>query len=204
MPVFSWIFLKGKCRSCGAAIGWCYPVIELATLFLCLIFYFRFGISPRTLALIALSPVIVSLIDIDFRYKIIPDVLNLAILFIGIAAIFMPGGLIEPGDWIAALQGSLLYGLFFLALRQVMTVILRREPLGWGDIKFFAAAGVWLGPSLDLLAQFMFLSGFFGVSLALVWRKIKKEPEFPFGPAIILSFMCTLLWQPDFFSIYVK
>ena len=87
VPVFSWLFLRGKCRSCKAAIGWQYPAIELVTLALCLVFYWRFGLGLQTLCFFALAPVVVSIVAIDFAHKIIPDGLNLAVAALALAGL---------------------------------------------------------------------------------------------------------------------
>ncbi|MBI1216194.1 MAG: prepilin peptidase, partial [Alphaproteobacteria bacterium] len=89
VPVFSWLFLRGRCRHCRAPIGWRYPLIELATLFLCLVFLHRFGFSPPLLAVFVLAPLVVSIMDIDIHHKIIPDALNISIAGAGAAALLL-------------------------------------------------------------------------------------------------------------------
>jgi leader peptidase (prepilin peptidase) / N-methyltransferase len=205
VPVFSWLFLRGRCRGCGAPIGWRYPLMELATLALCLAFHARFGFSLSTLLLYALAPVIVAMAEIDLAHKILPDALNLAVPLIGIAVLI--ANALEssnPADFIighgaAAAGGAVLYGLGALALRQGVMAILKKDPLGWGDVKFFAAAGFWLGLDAEAAAHFLLLSGIFGMVLALIWRKIRGEPEFPFGPALLAAFTALLLWHPPAF-----
>lgn len=201
VPLFSWLFLKGRCRHCRATIGWRYPLIEMATLLLCLAFYLKFGFSLQTVFLFMLAPVIVSMIDIDFRYKILPDSLNLSIFCIG--ALVLVSGAFEssnPPEFIMekgmhALGGTLFYGLGSLALRQAGAFFLKREPLGLGDVKFFAVAGFWLGSSVEALGWFLILSGAIGTLLALVWRRFTKEIEFPFGPALLAAFIIILFWH---------
>ncbi|MDE1151900.1 MAG: prepilin peptidase [Micavibrio sp.] len=208
VPVFSWVLLRGRCRGCGAKIGWRYPLIELATLILCLGFYARFGASPATMGMFLLAPVITSIVDIDLHYKIIPDSLNLSIAVIALvvmlaAAIAGGGGpdmLLTMGE--GALAGMLAYGLGSIILRQGVMLLLKKDPMGWGDIKFFAAAGAWLGAGAEGAAAFMLVAGLAGVFLALLWQKLRGEREFPFGPAIILAFIVVLLWQgPVFLAV---
>lgn len=201
IPLFSWIFLLGRCRHCKAKIGWQYPLIEVLTVFLCIAFYLKFGFSLQTLALFALAPVMTSMADIDFRFKIIPDALNIAVFAVGVAVLlaggFSGGGpdfVMEKGAF--ALGGVLFYGLGALALRQGAMRILKREPMGLGDVKFFAAAGFWLGPSPETLSGFMIVSGSIGVLLALLWNRLTGEREFPFGPALIVAFIALLFLYP--------
>ena len=205
VPVFSWLFMRGRCRSCKAPIGWRYPVIEIATLILCVAFYERFGFSVSTLLLFCLAPVVVAATDIDFEHMILPDGLNLAILLLGMAVLAAnafsasdsPEFILSHGE--TALGGAALYGIGSLILRQGGMAILKREPLGWGDVKFFAACGFWLGLDPEVLAHFMTLSGTAGVIIALLWKKIQKGAAFPFGPALLLAFIIMLLAEPPEF-----
>ncbi len=205
VPVLSWVFLKGKCHYCKAPIGLQYPVIELATLALCLLFYSVYGLKPETIAIFALAPVLISIIDIDLRYKIIPDSLNLTIFLTGVVALGINtyfaaspvSFLTEQGE--AAIGGTLIYGLGSLLLRQTAQVIMKREAMGLGDIKFFAAAGFWLGLNANAAAMLMILSGLSGIILALVWKKRTGEAEVPFGPSLIIDFIAVLWVYPSAF-----
>ncbi len=205
IPLFSWIFLKGKCRHCQAAIGTQYPLIELATLALCLLFYFVYGLKPQTAAIFILAPVLVSIIDIDLRYKIIPDSLNLAIFLTGVIALVINAAMAaRPGSFLMehgapALGGTLCYGLGSLLLRQTAGAIMKREAMGLGDIKFFAAAGFWLGLNADAASVLMVVSGLSGIVLALSWKKRTGEAEVPFGPSLIIAFIAVLWFFPPEF-----
>ena len=191
VPVLSWLRQRGACRSCGAKIGWIYPGIELATLALCLGFYHVYGFALPTLALFALAPVLTAMIALDLQHKIIPDALNLAVFLCGIAALCLANTTLLTG--LMALGGAALYAGFAWMLRAIFTRLKRREPLGLGDVKFFGAAGVWLGPSLPVLAEFLMLSGGLGIVLALGWKKAKGEDDFPFGPALAIALVILLL-----------
>jgi leader peptidase (prepilin peptidase) / N-methyltransferase len=205
VPVFSWLFLRGRCRGCKAGIGWRYPVIELATLLLCLGFYARFGFSGPTLVLFGLAPVLVAMADIDLEFKILPDALNFAVGLLGLAALIANGFVATDAlDFIErhfppALGGAGLYALTSVALRQGVKAALKKDPLGWGDVKFFAAAGFWLGPDLLRLAHFMCAAGLAGTVMALAWRHWRREAEFPFGPALLAAFVLVLLLEPPLF-----
>ena len=205
IPLFSWILLKGKCRYCRASIGMQYPLIELATLALCLLFYSVYGLKPETAAVFILAPVLVSIIDIDFRYKIIPDSLNLAIFLTGVAALGANAVVAaHPVDFImghgaSALGGALLYGLGSWLLRQAGQIMLKREAMGLGDVKFFTAAGFWLGLNANAASTLMMVSGISGIALALIWKKRTGEAEVPFGPSLIIAFIGALWFFPPEF-----
>lgn len=201
VPLLSWMALRGRCRYCRAAIGWRYPLIELATLALCLVFYTVYGFQPETFLIFLLAPVLISIIDIDLHYKIIPDSLNLSILLTGVAAFgvnaFLDGDVLDTGAEAAA--GVMAYGLGSWALRNGMMWVMKREPMGLGDVKFFAAAGFWLGLDATMAAAFMMISGLSGIVLALLWKRRTGEAEFPFGPSLIVAFIVILcFYRPVF------
>ncbi len=208
IPLFSWLFLKGKCRHCGARIGVRYPLIELATLGLCMLFFSVYGLTPETVAVFALAPVLVSITDIDFGHQIIPDSLNMAIFLIGVAA-FAVNALLaaHPASFFSAhivppLAGAALYGGFAWLLRWGAFAVLKREALGLGDVKFFAAAGFWLGLNVMAASLLMVISGGAGVVLAFLWKKRTGEAEVPFGPSLIVAFIVVLcLFPPHFISL---
>lgn len=196
VPLFSWLFLRGKCRYCKTAIGARYPLIELATMGLCLLFYAVYGLSLATLPVYALAPVLVALTDIDFRHRILPDGLNLSILLIGLAALLLTGA--SPAG---PLAGAAAWGLGSLLLRQGAQALLKKEAMGLGDVKFFAAAGFWLGLNPEAAAVLMVVAGVSGTLMALGWKKATGEAESPFGPALIAAFIVVLcLFPPSFYG----
>lgn len=195
VPFFSWLFLRGRCRYCKAAIGCRYPLIEMATAALCLGFYSAFGFGAVTLVLFLLAPVLVAMVDIDLHHKILPDSLNLAVFLLGLVVLAL-----DPyADWMDAVGGVILYGLGSYLLRYAFMLVMKREPMGLGDVKFFAAAGLWLGLGAEKLAFFLLMSGVLGIFLGLLWRWRTKDPEFPFGPALIVSFIVILFSYSDKF-----
>jgi prepilin signal peptidase PulO-like enzyme (type II secretory pathway) len=68
----------------------------------------------------------------------------------------------------------------------------KREGLGYGDVKFFSVAGLWLTPFPMVI--FLFLAGVFGVVFGLLWRVLGKGEYFPFGPALAVSLAVCVLW----------
>lgn len=208
VPVFSWLMLKGRCRYCGVFVGWRYPLVEILTLGLCLCFYFVYGFTAIGLCLFVLAAVLAAIIGIDFAHKIIPDTLNITVGVLGLVGVLIAGLVsFNPPEFLlvkgaGALGGAALYGFSALFLRQVFLWVMNKEALGLGDVKFFAAVGVWFGLDAEMASWFMLLSGGFGIGLALFWKKMTGEAVFPFGPALVAAFVVVLcLWSPHFITI---
>lgn len=184
IPVFSWLFLRGKCSGCGTRISWQYPVIEL----ICGIF--AAVIAPQDLEpgnllnflffFSIFSAFLVHFI-VDIKHQILPDSIN-----IYLAALFFLVGFITT-PWSHWLIGGAL-GLGFPLLVSWAFYLLRGQVgLGGGDIKLYGALGLYLGP-IGVM-QNIFLSCFLGafVGIALIASKvIKRDNPIPFGPFIII------------------
>lgn len=197
IPLFSWVFLRGRCRHCRAAIGWRYPAIELATLALCLLVFGFYGFSWAALVLMAAMPFLVALAAIDLEYMILPDQLNIILGALGLVFVAVSG---QPVLY-AVLAGVFYAGLVF-AVGWVLTKILKKDALGFGDVKFFAAAGIWLG--IALLPVFLILSGVFGVGIGIVWKYILKKDIFPFGPALIASLVACMVFHAQIGAFWLQ
>ncbi|MFP4312904.1 MAG: prepilin peptidase [Alphaproteobacteria bacterium] len=197
IPLFSWIFLKGRCRHCKAAIPATYPLIELTTMAGFLAVYALAGFVWSALPLYLLVPAVVALLYIDLEHFILPDELNLICGVLGAVYLSISWqqniyGL-EAIIWAHILGGAVLYSVFAWVLGWMMQKLLKKEALGFGDVKFFAVAGLWLGASQ--LPLFLIGCGLMGIVFAVLWRLAGKGEVFPFGPAIILSFFTLLFFD---------
>jgi prepilin signal peptidase PulO-like enzyme (type II secretory pathway) len=176
IPVVSWLIQGGKC-SCGSRISVRYPVIEIIT-----------GLSLVATAMVVsefwlftilagLVLCVVTLCVTDFEHYIIPDEIQIAMLLLGVAYV------VErqlPAD---VYFGSMLLGFGIgLALHYGAKWILKKDGLGFGDVKFLAVAGLWMG--FAPWPVFFFLSGMLGIATAVVWRLLGLGERFPFGPAL--------------------
>jgi leader peptidase (prepilin peptidase)/N-methyltransferase len=197
VPLFSWLLLRGKCRYCGARIGWAYPATELASLAACLGIYAGWGFTLPGFALMCAVPFLLALLAADLRTFLLPDRLTLGAGAAGLAYViasgFAQGGAAAlPALLAARIGAAAAYAAALFLCGLAVSKLRRREALGLGDVKFFAVAGLCLG-----LADFPFyliLSGVCGVFLGLLWRFSGRGPVFPFGPAIILAlYLCLLL-----------
>jgi prepilin signal peptidase PulO-like enzyme (type II secretory pathway) len=187
VPLFSWVFLRGRCRYCKAPIGLRYPLIEGTTMMLCVVVAMLHGVGVPGLVLMVAMPFLVALLVIDMDHMILPDQLNIILFVLGIFYIFV----FDPFRIEIALMGAVLYAGLLWVTGWIMRALLKKEAVGFGDVKFFAVAGLWLGPWM--LPFFLCLSGVAGVVFGLIWKSMRRGVVFPFGPALIASFIFFLL-----------
>lgn len=184
-PVLSWVMLKAKCRYCSVRVSGKYPLIELAQAAMFYVVYLRYGVSVEALLLAALSVALLIMIVVDFECLIIPDPVNIAIACIGVMYAFLYHDIFLAG------AGAAIGAVSSLTLRWIFTRWKKIEALGLGDVKFVAAAGIFLG--VNLFIAFFFLAGVIGVVTAVLWGFAGRGRHFPFGPALALSlFVCVL------------
>jgi len=91
------------------------------------------------------------------------------------------------------LLGAAIFAFVSWALGFVLTKILKKDSLGFGDVKVFLVSGLWLG--LYMLPYFMILSGVLAIIIGLFWRFHLKKQVFPFGPALITALYGLLLFE---------
>jgi prepilin signal peptidase PulO-like enzyme (type II secretory pathway) len=186
-PIFSWLSARGKCRHCHAKISARYPLTEALTAILFTVVYIKFGISLTAIAMALLVVSLVIMIVTDLEYRIIPDEIQIAIVLSGIIYRYALDSDIEQ-----YFSGSMLGLCVALFLRYGFYMWKKREGLGMGDVKFFAASGIFLG--IKAFLPFLFFSGVFGIIFSLIWKKIHNEEEFPFGPALAFSMLLCLIY----------
>lgn len=189
VPLVSWLAAKGRCRSCGHALGWFYPGIELAA----------FAVA---LAAVSIDRGAAAWLDclfgwwllalgwIDLRRWLLPDALTLPLVIAGLAAAvaFDPEGLTDRAS------GAALGYLSLRAIAYLYRMLRGREGLGQGDAKLLAASGAWVGaialPQVILVAALAALFDATGLRLAGV--RLGAHSALPFGPFLALA--TWLIW----------
>ncbi len=199
IPIFSYLFLRGRCRHCGAPIPLRCLMTELLSAFAYAAVFFRFGLSFVTAEYLLLFTALLAVALIDQDSMEIPD--GLLLFAVAVFAIFF----YPHGGWEArakdALFASLLIGGGVLLLSLLMDFLLKKESLGGGDIKFFFVlalfTGLWQGILMLLIACIV------GLLCALASRG-GKQREFPFGPAISVAAFVTLLVGQELIDLYLS
>ncbi len=139
VPVLSWLLLRGRCRSCGAAISWRYPAVELATAVLVGACFWRFGVSWDAAIASFYCAVLVVLSSIDIERRIVPN----RIVLPAAAVVLVAKTLVHPSvEWLAAGLGASLF-LFLAALAYP-------RGMGMGDVKLALLLGFAVGRSVPV------------------------------------------------------
>lgn len=186
VPVFGWVWLRGKCRACGERISPMYPLIELATGLLFVAAFLEYGITQATVKWLFFTCLIIILTVTDLRVRILPDVVN----WPGFAAGLLFSAFVPPLDGFAgALGGRLLhrslpgfaagildgvlgaaFGSFLLwGLAALYKAVRHREGMGMGDVKMMAMVGAFLGVRGTFLTILLgsLLGSVIGISVVL-------------------------------------
>ncbi len=188
IPLFSYLFLRGRCLRCRQRISPVYPAVELLNALLYLAVLHVYGPTPAFLFLAALFSLLVVIAFIDLEHQIIPDGLVITILVLGAChAIYQVLALGTPWH---------LFAIGFLAASVPLFILglVYEGGMGGGDIKLMAAAGVFIGWKLILLSLFIgaLYAGVFSLLLVLS-KKGSMKTAVPFGPFLSLGIVtCTL------------
>jgi leader peptidase (prepilin peptidase)/N-methyltransferase len=162
VPVFAWLWLRGKCRNCALPISPMYPMVELATGLLFVAAYLKFGVTQTTVKWLFFICLLIVLTITDLLTRMLPDVVN----WPGFAAGLMFSAFVPPNDGIGYLLGEKLFhralpdpalglidgllgaafgSLPLLAIAAIYKAVRGREGLGMGDVKMMVMVGAFLG-----------------------------------------------------------
>jgi leader peptidase (prepilin peptidase) / N-methyltransferase len=229
VPLASYLWLRGRCRGCGAHISLRYPLVELLTGVLFIAVALRFGPTPMALVGCAFAAALVATAAIDFDHQIIPDEISLGGLALALVAVPVSGWLsgVALGDAIvhalagAALGGGLIWIVGFVHAR--VSAALGRTfehwpgegelpprfasldywtwfpGVGFGDVKLLAMIGAVLGPFGVLEA--IVLASLVGLAVGVFITLSRRTWNTPFGfaPAIAVGALLAFL-APDPFA----
>ena len=187
IPVFSWLFLKGKCRYCKEKISPIYPVVELFTAISYTIVVYKFGFTIETLINLVLITVLMVATSADLKEKWIPD----RFVVVGLILVLILNA-IEGDNFVYVLYSAVIaFGTL------VILSILSGGQMGGADITLYALIGLSIGWQ-DSLASLFYAAfaasiGYLVYILTLKIRK-KKVPsriEIPFVPFIAMGVLAS-------------
>lgn len=211
IPLISWIFLRGRCSYCNTKISLQYPTVELISGLIFLVIASKFTLSLPAFFIALSFLMLLALSMIDFRYKMVPDSLNLVALFFAIIGAWNLDGVILN------LQNALLFAGGFTLLRFALSYYLTSsihraaqksktswnkfydrtpfvEAMGEGDIMVAATMGALLGVKLTLVA--IFLSALLALPvMLLLLRRSAEEQRVPFVPFLAIATLIVYIFD---------
>lgn len=177
VPILSFMFQRGKCTKCGKKISSEHFFVEIFTglLFFLTSIYFPLGYN-YFVGLIVVSLMIIIFIS-DFKFMIILDSpLIVSIILVVILKLIY----FDFKTMLYSVISGLILFLVMLLIEKLGTLILKKDSLGGGDIKFAFLMGLILDLKLGIVA--LVLSTFLALPYALASVKVMKKHEFPYGP----------------------
>ncbi|MEO5811776.1 MAG: A24 family peptidase [Rhodanobacter sp.] len=201
IPVFSWLWLRGRCRYCQAKISSQYPVVELLSSVLCMVVVWKFGPTWVALAGLVLTWTLIALAGIDLRTQLLPDQLTLPLLWLGLVLALIPVFVTAPTAIIGAAIGYLsLWSVYW-----VFKLLTGKEGMGHGDFKLLAALGAWMGPVA--LLPIILLSSLIGALVGgamILWHRHDSQVPIPFGPFIAAAGWVWLVAGDGLLQTYMR
>ena len=195
IPIFSYVFLKAKCRDCSAKINVKYLLVELICALSFVWFFYLFGLSLTTLLFFILSIFFIIIFFIDLKHFIIPNELTFPLMAIGLLKSFDPNlnQYLFP-NFLNSLIGGVAGYIIIWMIIFIYKRLRNKEGMGLGDAKLLSAIGFWFGwISIPFI---LFFSSFIALVLAipsLINKSKNLSSQIPFGPYLILGCVLYLL-----------
>ena len=199
VPIFSWLFLGGKCRYCKAKISARYMLTELFFGIVSVLSLLRWDLSPVYARNMVFACCLFCLSLVDLESFEIPNgclILAAAAWFITLPFVGM-----EKMTVLAHILTGIGYGAIMLILTLIFDKILGKETMGGGDIKLFAVTGLYLGAAASLFS--LFFSCILGLLMGAYRKKKDESALIPFGPSIALASYFMLLYGNGLVNWYV-
>ncbi|MHB1198031.1 MAG: prepilin peptidase [Polaromonas sp.] len=196
IPVFSYLFLRGKCSACGARYGLRYPVVEAAVGALFYFCVWRWGWSPTALAWSGFSAALLVLALIDWDTTLLPDDITLPLLWAGLIVAAL--GWNSPVNLSTALWGAVAGYLSLWGVYWAFKLVTGKEGMGYGDFKLFAALGAWFGwPALiPMILMASVIGAITGIAMKF-FSGLREGGYVPFGPFLAGAGFTALFFGPQ-------
>lgn len=194
VPLFSYLFLRGRCRKCKAKLSAQYPVIEAANGVLYVLIVMINGVNVESLLYCLLASALLTLSVIDFRTYEIPMGINIFILALGLIRVIT-----DVSNWLSYLIGFLAVSVFLAAVYYLT----KGRGIGGGDVKLMAVCGLVLGWKLIILA--FFLGCILGAVIHVMRMKISGEDHvLAMGPYLSAGVLTAVLWGNQILEWYFQ
>jgi len=179
IPIFSWLFLGGKCAFCKESIAKQYPIVELITGLIFVALFLKLGLVWYLPFVSASFAALFALVMIDFKYMAVPDSINFAALLFA---------LIQPNFLQAIMYAAIAAGGLYL-IGLLSSLLARKQAMGGADVIVAGTMGALLGFPNFFVA--IFLSAILAMIPAIIWR----DKGVPFIPFLALATFLVYLYD---------
>ena len=194
IPIFSYLWLKGRCRYCKTKIPFRLFLVELGTGALFAFLYWYYGLNWGLPITIFYCCLFVALLVIDMEHSILPN----KIVYPGIIIALILAIVTEPGIKDAAIGGGIGLGILLIP------ALIYRGGMGWGDVKLALLIGLVTGFPLVFVAMFLaIVSGGLIAGILLLLKLKGRKDAIPFGPFLALAAMATMFWGNNILEWYL-
>ncbi len=222
VPVFSYLFLGGKCRHCGRPFSPRYMLVELITGLSAVACLMLIGPNPYAAAVFVMICVLIAIFFIDLDWMIIPDEMVLVLAGFGVFLNALGIWRAQVGELILftertalatytvslprSIVGMVVGAGAFLLIAWVSERVVGRPTMGGGDVKLAGAMGALLGPGYQFLAFFLYavFAGAVVGLVAMAFGRKKRGGYMPFGPMLAASGAAMLLFPAELTSLIVR
>ncbi|HZF69879.1 prepilin peptidase [Sulfuricurvum sp.] len=188
IPILSWLFLRGKCAFCGEKISVQYPFIEALSGLIFLFSVMKLGLNIQGIGVALTFDLLLALSVIDYRYKMVPDSINLSALTVAVISATSLG---QVGY---NFSNALLFAGGFTLLRFYLSYFLKKEAMGEADIMIAATMGALLGVKLGLVA--IFAGAVLALpALLLTQGESEDSKQLPFIPFLAMGCWVVLMFD---------
>ena len=199
LPIVSYIWLRGRCRTCRGAISIRYPIVEALTAAMFAGAAWYYGPSILLVSRLVFGCALIVLFAIDLEHHLLPNAITLP----GIVAGFLFSFVTDPG-WTASLVGIVFGGGLLYAIAEAYYRIRHEEGLGMGDVKMLAMIGAFIGWQLTLLTLMTasLAGSVIGLGLLATGRGSMKY-ALPFGTFLALGAAFAAVLGPGLLDWYL-
>jgi leader peptidase (prepilin peptidase) / N-methyltransferase len=235
IPILSWLILRGRARCCGRRFSVRYPALELLTALLFLACWLLLPPARAVCGMVLVSALVCAMF-IDLDHMIIPDVFTIGLGVLGLTLSFLVPSLhgehsglfvvdsLRSGT--AALQGMFIGSGLVLWIALIAEAVLKKEAMGFGDVKLVGALGAFTGWQGTVTAVFGgAIVGTVWFAVALLWQKLagKSAPaamkaetpegqpaelgfgvQVPYGPMLAIAGVLHYLWLHHWVAAYFE
>jgi leader peptidase (prepilin peptidase) / N-methyltransferase len=208
IPLLSWLLLRGRCRTCSVPISLRYPLVELVSGLLFLIFAIMLPDWRHFVFIMPLLILVVPLTMIDYEHFMLPDRLVYPLLIAGLLVngwnALLPATHRLLPIW-SGLAGAAFAWLVFQTIAVASRKLLGKDGMGGGDIKLVTALGLFAGITNVMVGIFLAsLLGTLWQGTLILTGQRDKSRYFPFGPYLLLGTLLAIIWGEMMIGWYLE